>query len=809
MKCRFYIMFAMLFVVPTSTLYSQTKEYTELQGLVIDEKLTPIESVTIYLKDLKQGTLTNNKGEFKFNNISTGKHIILITSLGFNNLEKEITISRENKKPLIFTITSSLTSLDNVELKLKSIATKIEETGFAVQAVETKKLKAQSLDLNKVLDRTPGIRVRTTGGVGSNFEYSLDGMSGNAIRFFIDGIPMDYYGASYSINNLPISFIKRIDTYKGVVPVALGSDALGGAINLISKEEQNNFLEASYSFGSFNTHKIALHGQLRSPKTGFTGKISSFYTYSDNNYKVWGDGVFYGDDTTHKVVYFTKDNPSERFNDDFKTATTKLDLGYTNTSWVDKLLFSILTSDLKKGVQTAQTMARVFGKVRNNEQTIMPNIVYQKKDFLTKGLNINTFAGYSYTKGTVVDTSSVDYDWRGKIITQNNSGSSGGEMGYDGKSLYTLKDHSQIYRANLTYQLPYNIKLGINYLHQNLNRSGSDPYSPRYRIPYIEPQKIASNFAGLSLETKKLEKKWHSNVFLKFYEFIATINEQVYTNEYIIIKHQKKIPNWGAGFASSFKITSNFLVKASAEQATRMPNAREALGDGVNITNNPNIKPEQSFNINIGAILGKLHIANSHGLKLEANVFYRNTKDKLLLNVVDARDNGAYKNLDKIAGMGTEIGIIYDYNDLITFNINATYLDYKNKKTHEENGNKNIFYNDRMPNQPYFTANAGLEFRSDNIIQQNSKFFSYIQSSYVHQFYLDWPSAVSSKNKAVIPAQLVFDMGVGYTFPSEKLTLAVDGSNLFNQQVFDNYKLQKPGRAVFIKLTYQLEKLKL
>ncbi|OYX09361.1 MAG: hypothetical protein B7Z16_18670, partial [Algoriphagus sp. 32-45-6] len=362
-----------------------------------------------------------------------------------------------------------------------------------------------------------------------------DGMSGNAIRFFIDGIPMDYYGSSYSINNLPIALVDRIDIYKGVVPVELGSDALGGAINLVTNQKISNFVTASYAFGSFNTHQTALHGQWRL-KSGFTTKLSTFYTYSDNNYKVWGKGVHYADASTgYRAVEFTKEKPAERFNDDFQTLSAKLDIGFTQKKWADQFFITMLASDVKKGVQTAQTMARVFGKVRNNEKVLMPSMIYTKKDLITQGLDVNAFAGYSYAEGVLIDTSTVQYDWRGQEIGTRLSG---GEMGYDGKSLFTQKDHSQIYRFNATYKLPSDFKLGLNYLYSSTRRSGEDPFAPTYRIPYLEPQNIDSHFAGLSLETVKFNDRLHANAFVKFYDYHATINDYEYTTEYVLVTYK-------------------------------------------------------------------------------------------------------------------------------------------------------------------------------------------------------------------------------------------------------------------------------
>ncbi|MEM7382176.1 MAG: TonB-dependent receptor, partial [Bacteroidota bacterium] len=136
----------------------------------------------------------------------------------------------------------------------------------------------------------------------------------------------------------------------------------------------------------------------------------------------------------------------------------------------------------------------------------------------------------------------------------------------------------------------------------------------------------------------------------------------------------------------------------------------------------------------------------------------------------------------------------------------GTYLDLRNNLEIDENGRDNIIYRDRLRNTPYIMANAGLEFTTRDFIQKESKIFTYLQSAYVHEFFLRWPSLGDEDNKNIIPTQLIFDAGVGYTFPSQKLVVAVDVSNMLNEQVYDNFLLQKPGRAIFIKLNYQISK---
>ncbi len=768
-------------------------------GTVTNQQGETIPGVNVVIKGTGTGISTDLNGNFKLA-IPDGTHTLIFSGVGFEGTELEVNSSSSTRE-LKVQLNEQTTKLDGVEIIAESETTRIEKKGFNVDAIETQKIKSQSLEINKVLGRTSGVRVRRSGGMGSDFDYTLDGMSGNAVRFFIDGIPMDYFGSSYSINNMPIALVERIDIYKGVVPAELGSDALGGAINLVTNQSVSNFAEASYSFGSFNTHQATLHGQWRS-KSGFTTRLSTFYAYSENNFKVWGRGVYYAEEETARTIYFTEDNPAERFNDDFRTVTAKFDIGFTQKKWADQFFITLLASDQKQGIQTGQTMSHVYGEMRYNEQALMPSMAYSKKDLMLKGLDVNVFAGYTQIKGHTVDTTTNRYDWRGKVIATNPYG---GERGRGGsKSIYTLTDKSYITRLNATYQLPLNFKLGFNYLYSGTTRTGADPFAEDYEIPFLLPQKVNSQFAGLWLETVQINERLHANAFLKRFGFTSSINELVYTTEYETIVHKNNIWNWGGGLAASYRLFPKLLIKSSVEQASRLPNATEALGDGINLESNPEIKPEQSFNVNVGTVLGRYDIGDRHGVKIAVNAFYRDVTDRLQLLVQGGQANGHFINIRAIGGTGAEIDMIYDVFHKIKFNINGTYLNIRNTQEKDEDGRDNIIYGDRLRNEPYLMANAGIQYNEIDFIQKNAKIFTYLQAGYVHEFFLNWPSLGSSDNKNTIPSQLVFDAGIGYTFPSEAFTVAFDVSNILNEQVYDNFLLQKPGRGYFFKINYHL-----
>ena len=60
-------------------------------------------------------------------------------------------------------------------------------------------------NLNDLVNRTTGIKVREEGGVGSDFALSIHGMSGNSVRYFLDGMPLDTKGSGVALANLPIN----------------------------------------------------------------------------------------------------------------------------------------------------------------------------------------------------------------------------------------------------------------------------------------------------------------------------------------------------------------------------------------------------------------------------------------------------------------------------------------------------------------------------------------------------------------------------------------------------------------------------
>src|SRR5690606_21573166 len=125
---------------------------------------------------------------------------------------------------------------------LRSETEQLKTSGFTVNAVDLTPFRNLNTDLNAVLAHTPGVKVRQSAGMGSSSEFSVNGMSGKQVLYFLDGVPLDVYGSAMTLADIPANLAERVEVYKGVVPVSLGSDVLGGAVNIVTGDRPRSYL---------------------------------------------------------------------------------------------------------------------------------------------------------------------------------------------------------------------------------------------------------------------------------------------------------------------------------------------------------------------------------------------------------------------------------------------------------------------------------------------------------------------------------------------------------------------------------------
>lgn len=203
-----------------------------LSGKITARDGSAMPQVTVSVKGTTLGTYSDADGKYSLR-LESGTYTLSLSFLGYETLEKTIVLNQNMTRD--FVMKESSVSLDGVNVYGKSRSQKIREGAFSVNALDVKPIVNSLNNLTTLVDHSAGVKIRQEGGVGSDYDLSINGMSGNSVRYFIDGVPLDIKGSGVSLSNLPVNIIDRVEIYKGVVPASLGTDALGGAINIITR----------------------------------------------------------------------------------------------------------------------------------------------------------------------------------------------------------------------------------------------------------------------------------------------------------------------------------------------------------------------------------------------------------------------------------------------------------------------------------------------------------------------------------------------------------------------------------------------
>ena len=799
---RFLVIIFILYLNINNIYSIEIKDIT-ISGIVKSTEGEIVDFATVYLKDTLIGTVTDINGRYSLK-VKSGKYVLVVSAVGYETVVKNIdTLKGDCKYDLI--VKPSVTELYEVTVVAKSESRKEREKGFAISAINTKKASFGNLQTSELLNRVSGVKLRQSGGVGSNIQYNINGMSGNSIRIFIDGIPMGNYGSSFSVSSLPPSMIERIDIYKGVVPAHLTDDALGGAINIILKQPSSKSISTSYTYGSFNTHKWDLNANFRDAKSGFTVQGAAFFNHSDNNYKVWGDPVKITDPQNGKVERIK----AERFHDAYTSKGVTINTGFTKVKWADRFLLGFIYSDMGKDIQHGATMEVVYGNRNSSQHTYMGKMQYDKRDLLP---NLDISANFTFAKGRrlVTDTVPYMYNWLGEIMTDRNGNpvvwnKGGGEAGK--ATLATNIEGTKTGRMRLSYRIVPSQVLSANVLYNAFTRDVKDPYLTEAEQRFTDTRYMNKTILSFDYDGKYFDDRLHTSLFYKHYHQSVKLSDPVLKDgEIVSEKISRAVSDNGFGGAVSFRIVPELMLTTSAEHATRLPGVTELLGNSTNnIQTSYELRPEKSTNINVGAIIGPLKLGK-HSLETDINLFYRDIKDMIQKSLTNLTDEMyGYENLGKILSKGVDLDIRYNYDHRLMSEFNLSYTDARFNLRYDKHGTEYLYYKDRLRNDPFFTTNWNVEYIAENWLQRGSRISFTYNMGYVHEFFRNWES-LGGAGKAVIPSQMVHDLGVVYYFPKRNLSLSTDVKNLLNEQVFDNWALQKPGRMFFVKVTYSFTK---
>ena len=765
--------------------FSQHK--TMISGKVLSTEKTTVDFATVYLKGTNYGGTTNEEGIYHLQ-APAGEYTLVVSALGYKTVEKPVKLMRGERTKMNVVISPQATELDEVVVVSNGV-TRLKRSAFNAVALDTKALQNSTQNLSEALAQAPGMKIRESGGVGSDMQLMMDGFTGKHIKIFIDGVPQEGVGSSFGLNNIPVNYAERIEVYKGVVPVGFGTDAIGGVINIITKKNRNKwFLDASYSYGSFNTHKSYVNfGQTF--RSGLTYEINVFQNYSDNNYYVDTPVK----DFTTGAINKKKIEHVKRFHDTYHNEAVIGKIGFVDKKWADRLMFGFTYSHMYKDIQTGVRQEVVFGGKYRKGYSIMPSLDYRKRDFFVRGLDVVLTANYNKNMTNNVDTSSYEYNWRGEMRPLRMPG----EQSYQN----TRSDNNN-WNGTLTanYRIGKAHTFTFNHVINAFRRSNQSLLNEDSEANAI-PKETRKNISGLSYRLMPTEH-WNLSVFGKYYnQFIAgPVATSSAQDDYI--RTTNSVSAMGYGAAGTYFILKSLQAKLSYEKAYRLPTNEEMFGDEDLETGDISLRPENSDNVNLN--LSYNETFGKHSVYVEGGLIYRNTKDYIQRNISDlsgGKYGATYVNHGRVETKGYNISVRYGFANWVSVGGNFTQMNVRdNVKTVTSGTNQeSLTYGARMPNLPYQFANSDVTFYWRNLWKKGNTLSVTYDNLYMHSFPL-YSEAVGSESEFVVPTQFSHNLTLSYGIQNGRYNISFECRNLTNEKLYDNFSLQKAGRAFYGKV---------
>ncbi|UQD55658.1 TonB-dependent receptor [Flavobacterium sp. K5-23] len=266
-----------------------------IKGKVTSDGM-PLPLANIVLKNTKNATISNGDGLYSLKKVSVGNYEVVASYTGFKSQRKNITVTDTVTITLDFNLKEN-NSLDEVVITgtLKPVS-RIESP----VPVEVYKpvffQKNPTANIFEALQNVNGVRPQLNCNVCNTGDIHINGLEGPYTLVLIDGMPIvSGLSTVYGLSGIPNSLLERIEIVKGPASSLYGSEAVGGLINIITKNPKN---AAAFSADSFITDWGELNVDL-----GFKaniGKTASLLT---------------------GINYFNYSNPVDNNNDNFTDLT--------------------------------------------------------------------------------------------------------------------------------------------------------------------------------------------------------------------------------------------------------------------------------------------------------------------------------------------------------------------------------------------------------------------------------------------------------------------------------------------------------
>ena len=241
--------------------YSQS--LVAIQGNIKDERSNPVSYASVYLLNSNFFAVSDTSGSFMIKNIPEGNYTLVVSAVGYATINEVIQITKQGQTPFDLRLTDASRQLDEVIVTAEKKEENVQAIPSSISALNAKSINNYRLWNSKDLTAIVPNLYSANPGDGRNVT-SIRGITSSsydpAVTTYIDGVnqfTLDTY--------IPQLFdVERIEILRGPQGTLYGRNAMGGVINIITKQPTNNtsgFLEISA--GNYGEQRYT--GAIRTP----------------------------------------------------------------------------------------------------------------------------------------------------------------------------------------------------------------------------------------------------------------------------------------------------------------------------------------------------------------------------------------------------------------------------------------------------------------------------------------------------------------------------------------------------------------
>lgn len=295
---------------------------------------------TIMILGTNRGAVSNEEGQFEFRKLAAGKYTLRVQVMGYKTQEKTITVSAEATSVVHFQMEEESFMTDEVVVSANRNEVSRKAAPVVVYVMSARLFETvNSTDLAKSLNFQSGLRVENNCQNCGFPQVRINGLEGPYSQILINSRPIiSALSGVYGLEQIPVNMIERVEVVRGGGSALFGANAVGGTINIITKDPINNSFQVASTMSNMNgkSWEQYMGGNVSLVAKDNSYGIALYETYRNRNpYDADGDGFSelgklnmntFGMRAYYRPNYFSRINVEYHTTNEFRRGGNKFNL---------------------------------------------------------------------------------------------------------------------------------------------------------------------------------------------------------------------------------------------------------------------------------------------------------------------------------------------------------------------------------------------------------------------------------------------------------------------------------------------------